>query len=478
MSLSQKFSGLILVPWFNSAEWEFVYRSIYSEDVDKQQKALELLKLWKIRTPILSTGVEGTLIILEALLHDTDLLSSEQLANHYAIALMRFLNLSAANSEKQGSFAKTSAKNELPKWLINLRHDVAHGHQIPCLFNLKMGLDFGFNWLREKYWEPQSKIIKDFHIRCSSQDQQFVNAFNAFVDVTMSLFENCHLDDSYLNQINMLIRSRVGKTTSHLNIMSNVLFQIIDQMLRDFPKLDESCWSKLLSNEAMLKPHFDVTLIENESIKLDATFRDIWKNLLNVLHNCGLLFVLVEKLFDVTGDISRKKSDKKMAALWINEILLALIKNPDDAHILKFEPSKFTYEQQAQDFQKIVLYHADLSQNYINYFIDSLLQYANSDNKAVIKQDIDSLFEAKIENLHFAIADIQMGDELLLTYEDHHEILVESSCKVFTNEKTTPEPISASNKWQKLKDTSAFKSCPLGVLPHQVGQSHPFLIVD
>ncbi|XP_066144543.1 uncharacterized protein [Euwallacea fornicatus] len=477
MSLSQKFSGLILVPWFNSAEWEFVYHSVYSENVDKQHKALELLKLWKTRTPILSTGVEGTLIILEALLHDTDLLSSEQLANHYAIALMRFLNLSAANSEKQGCFAKTSAKNELPKWLINLRHDVAHGHQIPCLFNLKMGLDFGFNWLREKYWKPQSKIIKDLDIGGSNQDQQLIKSFNAFVDVTMSLFKNCDLNVSYRNQINMLIRSTVGKTTSHLNTMSNILFEIIHRILRDLPKLDESCWSKLLSNEAMLKPHFSVTVTEHESVKLETKFRDIWKNLLNVLHQYGLLFLLVEKLFDVTGDISHKESNKKMAALWINEILQALIQSSDDT-VLELEPSNFTYEQQAQDFQKIVLYHADLSQNYINYFIDSLLQYANSDSKAVIKQDIDSLFEAKIENSHCAIAEIQVGEELLLAYEDHHEILVESGCKVFTEVKPMPEPIRALNKWQKLKDTSAFKSCPLGVLPHQVGQSHPFLIVD
>lgn len=70
-------------------EWDFVYECAYSKDRDKQSKALSILKQWKLRTPILSTGVEGTMILLEALLLNTENLSQEHVAHLYAIALMR-----------------------------------------------------------------------------------------------------------------------------------------------------------------------------------------------------------------------------------------------------------------------------------------------------------------------------------------------------------------------------------------------------
>lgn len=66
-----------------------MYECAYSKDRYKQSKALSVLKQWKLRTPILSTGVEGTMILLEALLLNTENVSQEQLAHLYAIALMR-----------------------------------------------------------------------------------------------------------------------------------------------------------------------------------------------------------------------------------------------------------------------------------------------------------------------------------------------------------------------------------------------------
>lgn len=46
--------------------------------------------MWKLRTPILCTGVEGTLIVLDALLISPESIPEENLANIYAIALMRY----------------------------------------------------------------------------------------------------------------------------------------------------------------------------------------------------------------------------------------------------------------------------------------------------------------------------------------------------------------------------------------------------
>lgn len=51
------------------SEWFFVYELLYGENVDisAQKKALEILNMWKSRTSLLQSGVEGTLIILSSM---------------------------------------------------------------------------------------------------------------------------------------------------------------------------------------------------------------------------------------------------------------------------------------------------------------------------------------------------------------------------------------------------------------------------
>lgn len=56
-------------------------------------QALTILKIWKNRTPLLSAGVEGTLILLEALLTEKETLLDSQLTQIYAISIMRYILL-------------------------------------------------------------------------------------------------------------------------------------------------------------------------------------------------------------------------------------------------------------------------------------------------------------------------------------------------------------------------------------------------
>lgn len=65
---------------------------IYSDDstTDKRTKALEIIKMWKARNPLLPSGIEGTIIILQALEKDESLLSSYDLQSLYSTAVLRF----------------------------------------------------------------------------------------------------------------------------------------------------------------------------------------------------------------------------------------------------------------------------------------------------------------------------------------------------------------------------------------------------
>lgn len=59
------------------------------ESCSNKHKALKLLRVWKHRTPQLPSGVEGTVIILEAMMLDPSLMSHESLRTLYGASIMR-----------------------------------------------------------------------------------------------------------------------------------------------------------------------------------------------------------------------------------------------------------------------------------------------------------------------------------------------------------------------------------------------------
>lgn len=69
-----------------------MYHLIFSENTSAQSKseALQILKIWKARQNLLSSGVEGTLIILGALLMDSNNLDEEKICLLYATSIMRY----------------------------------------------------------------------------------------------------------------------------------------------------------------------------------------------------------------------------------------------------------------------------------------------------------------------------------------------------------------------------------------------------
>lgn len=74
-----------------SNEWKYVYNLIFSEESTHEWKseALNILRIWKTRTPFLSSGIEGTLIILSAQLTDEAKLQDEELRLLWSSAIMR-----------------------------------------------------------------------------------------------------------------------------------------------------------------------------------------------------------------------------------------------------------------------------------------------------------------------------------------------------------------------------------------------------
>lgn len=77
--------------YFCRHEWNYVYDLICKKEntKDNMSEALRIIKIWKARTPLLFSGVEGTLIIIEAMLQDESAVSEDNLCLLNCTAVMR-----------------------------------------------------------------------------------------------------------------------------------------------------------------------------------------------------------------------------------------------------------------------------------------------------------------------------------------------------------------------------------------------------
>lgn len=108
----------------------------------------------------------------------------------------RFLNLCGATNERQGTFYRTAKKNNIPDWLIDMRHELAHDHTMPSRFMLEKGLRLCFDWVRTEYWEHEigeegkqsdedgsEEIRRLFHLYCELIAIRFVHGDIALDDL-------------------------------------------------------------------------------------------------------------------------------------------------------------------------------------------------------------------------------------------------------------------------------------------------------
>ncbi|RZB40956.1 uncharacterized protein BDFB_006249, partial [Asbolus verrucosus] len=337
MSLSQKHSGKVLVPWFNITEWKAVYNLIYTEYTQDWPKALEVLKIWKLRTPLLSAGVEGTLILLEALLVDTHRRSSYEITHIFSTSLVRFLNLCAANSDKQGTFYKTALKNGLPKWLISIRHDIAHSHNVPSRSMLELSLKFCLDWLKEKYWEMQDECMSDLIVD-QVDDTSLEDAVHIYIHLSQSegvLEDNREL----MERINKFISSQGRSQLSAKKILEQVTIALKDIIKSNTQEAADKIFTLLVDNYFILLTDFEVDMFGDFLInvsfvtllnisgkkKIPRSFISKWNNLLNILHETEIMPYFTYKLFDFVCDIRHDLLHQEVASLWIQEIFRGLI---------------------------------------------------------------------------------------------------------------------------------------------------------
>lgn len=184
MALSVKRDGLKHVPWFSLAEWHEVYKQIYSNDTNEQTKGYERLLVWKSRLPKLPVGVECTMSIIEVCLRDRELTPKiergelppyyeNDLCLIYSTTIMRFLNhVTNIGQTKQSSLFQIAKQLKIPQWIVNIRHDAAHGHELPSISVLRIATNILLEWLHEEYWAVETQAMEEDIFKQTEEDNE------------------------------------------------------------------------------------------------------------------------------------------------------------------------------------------------------------------------------------------------------------------------------------------------------------------
>jgi hypothetical protein len=86
-------------------------------------------------------------------------------------------------------------------------------------------------------------------------------------------------------------------------------------------------FSILCLNTELNKQVFSVDASRWTYNSLPVNFRNLWKAMLNFLHQNRVIPLLVEKLINVSGSENESSHRRKMAAVWVKELLKSVDKN-------------------------------------------------------------------------------------------------------------------------------------------------------
>lgn len=111
------------------------------------------------RMPKLPIGVECTLLILQVCLRDREwspkidsgelpMYFENDLSLMYSTTIIRFFNhIMNIQYIKHTSLLEVAKLIKLPTWIINLRHQAVHGHELPSVAVLRIAINILLHWL-------------------------------------------------------------------------------------------------------------------------------------------------------------------------------------------------------------------------------------------------------------------------------------------------------------------------------------------
>lgn len=339
------------VPWFDRNEWLEVYEKIYlAPTISSKQEALETLLVWKTRCPSLPAGIESTLSVLEVHIQDSiNAVENDQVLRlAYSSAIMRFVNhMLDAEISKGTSLHQAARVLGVPDWIIDLRHDTAHNNLLPSIEILREASLISLDWLQSNYWDKYKEYVKDFIVSLKEIDNTDGDKITLLLNFCSSLsicasprckIKNLHdiKDTDMREAIVNDARDLFGSILDFSNLKTVSIVSLINLLNSNAKKLLKSKNTTVHVNKALTGE--DSLFLSSELLnylsesdfyhksKLSFLYVQCFEVLLTFLQKNDLLMDFLLELIKLTQDEDNDSQKRKLAALWVAEILQALKK--------------------------------------------------------------------------------------------------------------------------------------------------------
>lgn len=200
---------MLLLNFNFSDEFLKVKELIFNENsIESIKKALDTLKVWKMRrsheTPL---GVLCTLVLLDVKYKDQSntFMDKSTLSTLYGCAITKFINYSSSFTMARGSMYSSANQLGIDSFLIDLRHIVSHGRQMPGLEVFRQSHLMCMRWIKDYYWDNEVLNIQDVKIKEMSFDTEMeakLDNIFPFYDLLADLIHKNIKDFNELEQSN------------------------------------------------------------------------------------------------------------------------------------------------------------------------------------------------------------------------------------------------------------------------------------
>ena len=296
-------------PWYSSGEWERVRALV----VERDSRAVEMMKVWRCRVTRLPAGVETTLSLLEA--HSDRPHTTLSLGT----AVNRFLNhISHIGMNTWGltKLHEAAEKVGVAEWVVQVRHESTHG-TMPSLAVLRAALEFSLSWLETNYWNSS---LNFFSCPTSSDSDEEAGGLHTLLELYqyLKLYQVWGTDrmselQSQTEVWSHLCQQWTAVTVArpaHLASLSvkqavgRIKTDICSVLDRDPTKLE--VLADMLAREELLVPGREfLDSLEKEGSEGDAEVPvqliQIWSEFLSIVERQGGLLGLISRLVERAG---------------------------------------------------------------------------------------------------------------------------------------------------------------------------------
>ncbi|XP_018365684.1 PREDICTED: uncharacterized protein LOC108762919 isoform X2 [Trachymyrmex cornetzi] len=425
--------------------------------------------------PKLPVGVDCTLSILQVCLRDREWTSKidsgelpmyceNDLSLMYSTTIMRFLNyFSNIGHTKQTSMFKIASQLKIPEWIVELRHETAHGFKLPSIGVLRIAINILLHWLHDEYWAPEARAMEKCYLKegeeVLEEEESEIENFTNMIEIwtAVSLYVNADyklvsdLPETQLREIlqdlcTYMLSEYKSKTsdndeneyisvykrtvkidkeynlqTAKTLLLAKISVDLNESSSTMCEKSNTIC-NALCKNKVFL-PNVDIMRIfrqqEKKNINLKRRILPLkllrfWKYVIFLLHEKEMLETLLFKLFNIVNQEHEDKERRNLAALWISSIFYSFVQLDivqNISHTMEYELQKANRKLDTKT----------LSQH-LKERVHSEYPYLRN----VLWLDISSIIP------HFLL-DTNFLSKLLLNINEFSERLVEPILKLLTS---------------------------------------------